>query len=722
MIPRTFPSTVDSNGRRSMTIFPLTSYSLSGRWKDWIPVKGGGTAGKENTYAEDGGQVMTMLESISGMMAWKDYVPVVFVDGPTEDAWDVGKVHVPDVQRGYVLAANGSDAPTAVFNFADNSFQTTGMTFTRAGDRSATVRDHNGIVWPVKANEMRMEGLRRVENLVPTSQTIDNVYWVKTEYTVLDNHTISPNGSLTAAKIIPRNNTTGKAVYAGAFSGAKGYCVVSVYAKPAGYDWIRLSGGSPGSRSSYFNIRTGIASGALGGAITAIEQAANGFFRCSIQLSIADAYCQIECGNADGFPGGFQGNGTDGVVIWGCQYENVVTTQTTPSEYVSTGVLSSPYHGYFADGVKYFTTTTPGSSTEIPAATRKGLLVEQAMINSCLRSEEFNTNPAPWNTAAGAASCTISGNTAIAPSGNQSADSIVEGNGVATNQVVYQGVATSIGVAYTGSCYVKPAGRTYCRIGFTDSATDYMVIFNLTGNGSISQTDAGISGVVESFQNGWYRLSVTRTVASTGVTFFIAAGDNGTNRVGYVPTSGLTALYLWGGQFEAASYPTEYIPTTSAAVTRNMDSCVVTYNFEEATGTIVSFSTINQYVPGNVCGTLSINDGSGNNRIDHRIYQTTWQGYLASGGVNYVSFSVTAPTKRVEKRVAESYQLNNVVLKIDGANVTTDPSATMPVSLTTMNIGTLEAGAYPMTTGTIRKIDYYNKVLNPTAMESITVL
>lgn len=55
-----------------------------------------------------------------------------------------------------------------------------------------------------------------------------------------------------------------------------------------------------------------------------------------------------------------------------------VTAQTTQTagEYVSVGVLSTPYHGAGVDGVKYFDTDISGNP--IPAATRDGSVVEAA--------------------------------------------------------------------------------------------------------------------------------------------------------------------------------------------------------------------------------------------------------------------------------------------------------------------------------------------------------
>jgi hypothetical protein len=50
---------------------------------------------------------------------------------------------------------------------------------------------------------------------------------------------------------------------------------------------------------------------------------------------------------------------------------------------------------------------------------------------------------------------------------------------------------------------------------------------------------------------------------------------------------GTSGLFLWGAQLEAASTPSTYIPTTSAAVTRTADSAVI-----DGTGVITGTYTM----------------------------------------------------------------------------------------------------------------------------------
>ena len=80
------------------------------------------------------------------------------------------------------------------------------------------------------------------------------------------------------------------------------------------------------------------------------------------------------------------------------QLENATgrTDTTTPSEYVSVGVLSSPYHGAGVDGIKYFATENGNSVvsnvvTEGTGAAIAGgyLLMEPAATNYANNTETF---------------------------------------------------------------------------------------------------------------------------------------------------------------------------------------------------------------------------------------------------------------------------------------------------------------------------------------------
>ena len=93
MIPRTFPSTVNTTtGRRQMVVSFITSISGLQRWKDYIPVDFTDTATPiEGSYNNSGFIAVDVLISTSGLQSWKDYIPVYY-DPSSTDAWRVNSV------------------------------------------------------------------------------------------------------------------------------------------------------------------------------------------------------------------------------------------------------------------------------------------------------------------------------------------------------------------------------------------------------------------------------------------------------------------------------------------------------------------------------------------------------------------------------------------------------------------------------------------------------
>jgi hypothetical protein len=160
-------------------------------------------------------------------------------------------------------------------------------------------------------------------------------------------------------------------------------------------------------------------------------------------------------------------------------------------------------------------------------------LVEPQRTNLALYSEQFNN--AAWTTSA--FNATVTANTTISPDGTQNADTVVFGaNGYLYQQFAIVGLASA-----TFSIYAKSATQIIIFGGGTAVGTDVYTTVNVG--------------------NGWFRQILTRTFTGggTGILQPLPFGNNVT-------------AFLWGCQVETnATYPTSYIPTTSAAVTRNAD-------------------------------------------------------------------------------------------------------------------------------------------------------
>lgn len=80
MIPRTFPSSVDGNGRRRMRVFPVNSPVAANRFRTdpngYIPVKYNAAPSNLNSYGTNDAIMVEVLSSVSGLQPWVDYIPV----------------------------------------------------------------------------------------------------------------------------------------------------------------------------------------------------------------------------------------------------------------------------------------------------------------------------------------------------------------------------------------------------------------------------------------------------------------------------------------------------------------------------------------------------------------------------------------------------------------------------------------------------------------------
>ena len=190
-------------------------------------------------------------------------------------------------------------------------------------------------------------------------------------------------------------------------------------------------------------------------------------------------------------------------------------------------------------------------------------LIEKVRTNQVLQSQTFDN--AAWSKIGS----TITANATAAPDGTTTADSNIE-SAALDEHGVSQVLAISAGLN-TISVSVKANGRTRCRIGFANSsyggmtAAQRFAYFDVSTGTVVQNISGGLSTIV-SEGNGWYRCSVSQNLVAGDATgaiqlLFIDAGVNT-----FYTGNGTSGLFLWGAQLETGDIATDYIATTSAAV------------------------------------------------------------------------------------------------------------------------------------------------------------
>ena len=224
--------------------------------------------------------------------------------------------------------------------------------------------------------------------------------------------------------------------------------------------------------------------------------------------------------------------------------------------------------------------------------------------------------------------------------------------------------------------------------------------------------------------NGWYRIEFLFNLDNSQTT---PSGSTKGPRVN--PYGAGTEVLFWGLQMEAAKFPTWYIPTAGATVTRSVDIASITGTnfsswYNQNQGTVLS--NFKSPVPeANARYWLLITNGA-NSLTDG--YRFEMNAILASTSTGANAWSSTGDwlstgyTQNAENRTAFGYdRINNFnSFSNNGVIQETNTSATdVTVAPTTITIGA--AAANQKFSGHISRIAYYNERLTDAELQTLTL-
>jgi hypothetical protein len=301
---------------------------------------------------------------------------------------------------------------------------------------------------------------------------------------------------------------------------------------------------------------------------------------------------------------------------------------------------------------------------------RGALLSEPQRTNVITYSQQFNQ----WSNL----QCQLTASATISPDGTQNAY-LLKADGVANYHAIYQSAGITSGNTYYWSVFVKPAG------GFNGNTNTFFLQTNDGSwkNATFNLDDQTVNGsglvgsFVEKWPNGWYRVGMAITAANTQTaTWFI------------YPTPSPTAetygggYYIYGAQLEVGSYPTSYIPTTSATVTRPADissDTSATSVIGQTAGTLYSNFTWLGPVSNVDSPILSLGDQSyGNSSIVISTYNSGLYGRVTNGISADANINFGTMTPGVQYKCALAYANNDVQFFVNGVNYGQDTGVSIP--------------------------------------------
>ena len=469
--------------------------------------------------------------------------------------------------------------------------QVTGQNLVSFSRSSAgTFVDAGGIIRSAAANAPRFDhdpatgrclGLLMEEartNPFPYTTNMGAGYWsvgtFENDISVISNAETAPDGSRTAI-FIKEGTVSNYKHYIRSSSGLNSLAstnyTYSVYAKANGRRYVSLFCDQPFKRTvydllgptSFDNIDVGNGWRRLIHYFT--SRSTNPEYNSFFIAMQADAV-----NDSNYVARNYTGNGVSGIYVWGAQME----LGSFPTSYIPTPATftsrASTATFYGANGIIQTAATNVGRSNAffpnsngvmVPA----GLLLEAAATNDHFFSNTFSnsgtggSNP-KWQDFV---NVTLEQQQYSDPAGGNTATRIIP---TTTSGEHYVGrYSTYSAGTYVHSLFIKPRG--YTRLAINSNGTFYYV--NLAAN---PPSISGSGNTIIVLPNGWFRIAWLFVSAGGGANtiqprIYVLDNSGSSTFTG----DGVSGIDVYGFQRETGTYPTSYIPTTTATVTRAAD-------------------------------------------------------------------------------------------------------------------------------------------------------
>lgn len=347
----------------------------------------------------------------------------------------------------------------------------------------------------------------------------------------------------------------------------------------------------------------------------------------------------------------------------------------------------------------------------------KGVKLEESRQNLLLQSE--NLNNAAWTKTG-----TVVTQGSYVSSNGISMSNIYQSTALnATFQYLQEVSGSALATTYVLSFFIKYVDTRWVRFSISNSAGNnaaraYFDLQNSVFGTVVSAgTATGVTAYAEAYKDGVYRIVLIGTLSETTLRFAIVLSD--TNNSFGRPSEG--NFLLSSPQLGIGSYATSYIPTTTAAVTRQADNARITgsnltsfYNPSE--GTFVYEFSYEQN-SSDIFFLTCFNDS--NNYFAIRRVNNDLRLIVRKTGSSNGDFTIKFNALTGMYRVVFSYDVSSFSACVSGGTVYSG-AANMVTSPSSVYLGSL-AGS-PNNIVNARYLAYYPKALPSDQLQKLSSL
>lgn len=345
----------------------------------------------------------------------------------------------------------------------------------------------------------------------------------------------------------------------------------------------------------------------------------------------------------------------------------------------------------------------------------RGLLTEEQRTNLLTYSNDFSN--AAWNKVG----ATVTPSAAMGPDGTMTASLLQESTASGLHNTYRNAISVTVGAAYSATIFAKPAsGSRILRLasfGHTANIDLVSMEYNVFGSTAFSVS-------VSRAPNGFVRVALRGVVPPLSPSnIYISLAQSLASASNDYTGDGESGIYIWGAQLEAGAFPTSYIPTTDAQVTRAADIASVNelspwYRADEGT-LFVEFVPMHMTTGANWVASLS-NSGTGTNDLIDVSFAANGsvRGRVITGGSGPSSTTVSGIVKSgAVTRATVAFKADDLICCANGVLGGRQAPSSLPI-VNRLQIG--RVGVFGYSPGHIRSIRYFPRRLSDAELQALT--